>query len=213
MRQCIALRPWVMALIIAGCSAANATRNYHRVFYEGAVRLKLAYFAGGVTPAQAKRKLGAYMVLPAGYRGTMKIGRIWRNDVVGYTMINGRTLAGYLQRHGRPIFAIRDETVLDIFGSFRSFQAAGPAFYQDGREADYVARDRSRRTKRVILAKSGGAIHVLVMDGRDRDCRARLKKNKLEGKFVFLDGGSSLDASARNPCYLAFFKGTERQRN
>lgn len=199
---------WLLtALILLVCSSAtSAARNYHRVFYEGAARYKLAYFSGGVTAAQAKRQTGAYMVLPAGYRGKIKIGAVWRNEIVGYAKIEDRAIAKYLNKYGRPIFAIRDETTLDIFGSFRSFQAANPMWYQFGREVDYVARDRSRRTKRAILAKSGSAIHVLVMDGRDKDCRARLKKNKLEGKFVFLDGGSSLDASARNPCYLAIFK-------
>ncbi len=197
-----------VALLFFSAPACIATRNYHRVFYEGVDRFRLVYFPGGVTAQEAKRQTGAYMVLPAGYRGRMKIGAVWRNEIVGFTKIKDQVIARYLSRHARPVFAIRDETVLDIFGSFRSFQAAGPTSYQFGREADSVARDKSRYTKRAILAKSGSAIHVLVMDGRDRACRARLKRNKLDSKFVFLDGGSSLNSSARNPCYLAFFKGS-----
>ncbi|MDO8649999.1 MAG: hypothetical protein Q7K33_01685 [Candidatus Berkelbacteria bacterium] len=195
------------ALLFTGSiSETLAQAYYHRTFYEGIDRFELHYFPGGVTAGQAKKLTGGYAALPAGYYGYMKIGTVWRNDIVGYTMIKGQTLADYLKRYGRPVFAIRDQTI-DIFGSFKSFLAADPTRYQYGREADYVARDKGRRTARTILAKRGSEIHTIVMRGRDRDCRRRLKKNKLYQKFVFLDGGASLSPSARNPCYLVIRRG------
>lgn len=184
---------------------AAAAQRYHRVFYEGVDRFGLFYFPGGVTAREAKKQTGAYMVLPAGYYGKMKIGTVWRNEVVGFTMIKNQVISRYLEKYGRPVFAIHDETVLDIFGSYRSFLAASPTNYQFGREADYVAIYKKRWTGRTILAKRGREVHAIVMNGRDQDCRRRLRKNRLDGKFVFLDGGSALDPGSHNPCYIAFF--------
>lgn len=200
----------IIALLLLGSvktGVAQTYKRYHQTFYEGVDSFELCYFPGGVTATEARRLTKGTVVLPAGYYGNMSIGGVWRHDVVGYTVIKGTPIAKYLTKYGRPIFAIRDGTYLDIFGSFRSFQKANPAIYQFAREVDYVARDKSRPTGRTILAKKGGEIHAIVMQGRDKDCRQRLKKNKLDKKFVFLDGGSSLLPNALNPCYLVIRRG------
>jgi len=201
----------ILVLVFFGLANSAAARvlTYHRNYSTDAYSFGIFYRSGGVTAAEAKKQTRAFSVIPGGYHGLMKFHDVWRRENVDLTIVNGNQLADYLHTLGRPILAIRDGEV-HIFGSYRSFRVAGVFDYAVA--GDAVAINKRTVRARTIIAVKNRNVHAIVMYGTHQMCADRMAKLGL-GKYMFLDGGSSLLPTAKNPSYVVIIPTTSTQLN
>lgn len=193
-------RSIILLLVFFGLASSAAARvlTYHRIYSMDAYSFGIFYRSGGVTAAEAKRQTHAFSVVPGGYHGRMNFRGQWRRENVDLTIVGGNQLADYLHTLGRPILAIRDDEV-QIFGSYQSFQRSGQFDYAVA--GDTVARYKYSIRARTIVGIKNRNVHVIVMYGTHKMCVDRLTRLGV-GKYMFLDGGSSLLPTARNPSFV-----------
>lgn len=189
------LSRFVVTVSLLGLATKSAGHQQHLSFSLGKVQAIVAYCPGGQTAAAVKHQTGATLVIPGGYFG-LKHGRLANVDL---TIIAGKKLAAYRRDCARPILAFGAGRAA-IFGSYASFVPhAGKFPYVLA--GDSVAREKDRRCWRSIVGLKGQRLHFLRLLGSYKACLKRLQQLGI-GKYLFMDGGSSLDPAAKSPSHI-----------
>lgn len=186
----------VLAVITLTSEAAGQLQRWS--FSVSAIQPVVIYRPGGQTVAQVKKQTGAHLVVPGGYYG-LKNGQLANVDL---TIVNGRKIAPYRRDCARPILALAPGRAA-IFGSYTSFAPHAQKFIF-ALAGDNVGREKTRRCWRSIVGISNGRLHFFKIFGSHRYCATRLKILGI-GKYLFMDGGTSLAPGAKSPSHIAIF--------
>lgn len=191
-------RSLFFALVATTLGTSAVAEMQRWSFPLSAVQPVVVYRPGGQTVAQVKKQTGGQFVIPGGYYG-LKNGRLANVDL---TIVNGRKIAPYRQDCARPILALAPGRAA-IFGSYAGYaQHAGKfPFVLAG---DYVAREKLRRCWRSVIGVGNDRLHFFKIFGSHRYCVARLKALGI-GKYLFMDGGTSLSPGAKSPSHIVVF--------
>jgi hypothetical protein len=186
----------ILAIIALTSEAAAQLQRWS--FPLSAVQPVVIYRPGGQTAAQVQRQTGGRLVIPGGYFG-LKNGQVANVDL---TIVNGRKIAPYRRDCARPILALAPGRAA-IFGSYASFAPHAQKF-PFVLAGDSVGREKTRRCWRSIVGIKKGRLIVLRLYASHRLCLQRLKALGI-GKYLFMDGGTSLAPGAKSPSHIVIF--------
>lgn len=186
----------LIVLTVIALTSKAAAQLQRWSFSLSAVHPVVVYRPGGQTVAQVKQQTGGRFVIPGGYYG-LKNGQLANVDL---TIVKGKKITPYRWDCARPILALAPGRAA-IFGSYETFAPHAKKF-PFVLAGDYVAREKLRRCWRSIIGVGNGRLHFFKIFGSHRYCVACLKTLGI-GKYIFMDGGTSLAPGAKSPSHIA----------